>query len=110
VFSGQGPSSKVSTTSLGRRKSYCLKCSKPKPGPPVVSISTTRERPMPPGLSHAAILPVGAGTAAASVAVAPSGRPAVFCATRCGAAEAGGGDTGATEAGAEDAGSAGTVV
>ena len=30
---GQGPSSKVSTTSPGCRKSYILKCSKPKPGP-----------------------------------------------------------------------------
>ena len=56
VFSGHGPSSKVSTTSLSRRKSYCLKCSKPKPGPPVVSISTMRASPMPPGLSQAAIL------------------------------------------------------
>src|ERR1700685_4358828 len=45
VLCGQGPSSKVSTTSPGCRKSYCLKCSKPKPGPPVVSISTTRETP-----------------------------------------------------------------
>ena len=42
---GQGPSSKVNTTSLSRRKSYCLKCSKPKPGPPLVSISTMRESP-----------------------------------------------------------------
>jgi tRNA 2-thiouridine synthesizing protein D len=33
--SGQGPSSKVRTISLSRRKSYCLKCSKPNPGPPV---------------------------------------------------------------------------
>src|SRR5579883_3065535 len=45
VLCGQGPSSKVRTTSPGCRKSYCLKCSKPKPGPPVVSISTTRETP-----------------------------------------------------------------
>ena len=30
--------------SLSRRKSYCLKCWKTKPGPPVVSISTIRER------------------------------------------------------------------
>src|ERR1700728_3929299 len=55
VFSGQGPSSNVSTTSFSRRKSYCLKCSKPKPGPPVVSISTMRDKPMPPGLVHAGI-------------------------------------------------------
>ena len=52
VLPGQGPSSKVRTTSLSRRKSYCLKCSKPKPGPPVVSISTMRVKPMPLGLSH----------------------------------------------------------
>src|SRR5262245_58485567 len=42
---GQGPSSKVRTTSLSRRKSCCLKCSKPNPGPPLVSISTTRVTP-----------------------------------------------------------------
>src|ERR1700750_2587008 len=45
VLTGHGPSSKVSTTSLSLRKSSCLKCSKPKPGPPVVSICTTREIP-----------------------------------------------------------------
>src|SRR6476469_7193043 len=45
VLRGQGPSSKVSTTSLSRRKSSSLKCSKPKPGPPVVSISTVRPIP-----------------------------------------------------------------
>src|SRR5207344_2618460 len=64
VFSGHGPSSKVNTTSPARRKSYCLKCSKPKPGPPVVSISTMRAIPMPPGLSHGGILvAVGVGLA-----------------------------------------------
>src|SRR5205807_6536801 len=52
VFFGQGPSSKVSTTSPSRRKSCALKCSKPKPGPPVVSISTTREMPNALGLLH----------------------------------------------------------
>src|SRR5262249_44094909 len=52
VLPGQGPSSNVKTTSLSCKKSYCLKCSKPKPGPPVVSISTMRESPMPPGLSQ----------------------------------------------------------
>src|SRR6476620_9979636 len=31
---GHGPSSNVSTTSLSRRKSCCLKCSEPKPGSP----------------------------------------------------------------------------
>src|SRR6266852_1728972 len=45
VFLGHGPSSKVSTTSPSRKKSWLLKCSKPKPGPPVVSISTTRATP-----------------------------------------------------------------
>src|SRR5438876_3699393 len=50
VFFGQGPSSKVSTTSPGRRKSWVLKCSKPNCGPPVVSISTTRATPSALGL------------------------------------------------------------
>src|SRR6478609_2739406 len=50
VFLGHGPSSKVSTTSPSRRKSWLLKCSKPKPGPPVVSISTTRATPIALGL------------------------------------------------------------
>src|SRR3954470_4782430 len=45
VLTSHGPSSNVSTTSLSLRKSSCLKCSKPKPGPPVVSICTTRETP-----------------------------------------------------------------
>src|SRR6266446_3693656 len=52
VFFGQGPSSNVSTTSPSRRKSWLLKCSKPKPGPPVVSISTTRLIPKALGLLH----------------------------------------------------------
>src|SRR3982751_5235253 len=52
VLTGHGPSSKVSTTSLSRRKSSCLKCSKPKPGPPVVSISTVRDTPSAPGTLH----------------------------------------------------------
>ena len=33
VLLGDGPSSKVKTTSPSRRKSYALKCSNPKPGP-----------------------------------------------------------------------------
>src|ERR1700685_1296830 len=61
VLTGQGPSSKVSTTSWSRRKSSCLKCSKPKPGPPVVSISTVRAMPSALGLAQAAL--VGAGAA-----------------------------------------------
>src|SRR3954453_5929260 len=53
VFLGHGPSSKVSTTSPSRRKSWVLNCSDPKPGPPVVSISTTRLIPRALGLpSH----------------------------------------------------------
>src|ERR1700738_1271564 len=62
VLSGHGPSSNVSTTSLSRRKSSCLKCSKPKPGPPVVSISTAR--PMPSALGLAQAIFAGAGAAA----------------------------------------------
>src|ERR1700740_1593003 len=63
VLFGQGPSSKVSTTSLSERKSNCLKCSKPKPGPPVVSISTTRETPSASGLAQA-FSATGAGASA----------------------------------------------
>src|SRR4051812_44840557 len=66
VLTGHGPSSKVSTTSLSRRKSSCLKCSKPNPGPPVVSISTVRPTPSALGLLQAAL----AGCAAAGAAVA----------------------------------------
>src|SRR3982074_2370221 len=62
VLSGHGPSSNVSTTSLSRRKSSCLKCSKPKPGPPVVSISTAR--PMPSALGLAQAIFAGGGAAA----------------------------------------------
>src|SRR3954470_2824551 len=65
VLTSQGPSSKVSTTSLSFRKSSCLKCSNPKPGPPVVSICTTRETPRtsaPP--LHTTFGPGGGGAAA----------------------------------------------
>src|SRR4029079_8084698 len=55
VFTGQGPSSNVNTTSLSRRKSRSLKCSKPNPGPPAVSISTVRATPRAVGLLHAAL-------------------------------------------------------
>src|SRR6478609_6070379 len=54
VLLSQGPSSKVSTTSFSFRKSSSLKCSKPKPGPPVVSISTVRATPSAFGLLQAA--------------------------------------------------------
>src|SRR5438045_3454757 len=67
VFTGHGPSSNVSTTSLSRRKSRSLKCSKPKPGPPVVSISTVR--PMPSALGLAQVGLAGAGAAAWGAAV-----------------------------------------
>jgi hypothetical protein len=68
VFSGQGPSSKVSTTSLSRRKSYCLKCSVPNAGPPVVSISTTRDSPIASGLPQAGIALAAGGVGAAESA------------------------------------------
>src|SRR5260221_3589584 len=61
VFTGHGPSSKVSTISLSVRKSSCLKCSKPKPGPPVVSISTTRLTPSASGFAHAVFGCTGTG-------------------------------------------------
>src|SRR5262249_41504582 len=67
VLPGHGPSSKVSTTSFGCRKSYCLKFSKPNPGPPDVSISTTRETPSASGLLQAgccAATGAGAGVGA----------------------------------------------
>src|SRR5215470_11841901 len=66
VFLGHGPSSKVSTTSPSRRKSWLLKCSNPKPGPPVVSISTTRETPMALGLLHEVGMAAGIGDAGAT--------------------------------------------
>src|SRR5271169_4289771 len=87
VFSGHGPSSKVSTTSLSRRKSYCLKCSVPKAGPPVVSICTTRDRPIAFGLPHAGTAVAdGAGAGAGFAAGAgAAGAAAVFWATTVGA-------------------------
>src|SRR6202030_1197819 len=90
VLPGQGPSSKVSTTSLSRRKSYCLKCSKPKPGPPVVSISTMRDSPKPRGWSHAGIPP--------APPAAVVGDPAVLWARRIDAAAGGRDDAGADDA------------
>src|ERR1700730_12155292 len=72
VFFGQGPSSKVSTISPSRRKSCALKCSKPKPGPPVVSIPTTRETPSASGLPghDVATCGTGAGAGAGAAGVA----------------------------------------
>src|SRR5262249_3782835 len=76
VLRGHGPSSNVKTTSPSRRKSCDLKCSKPKPGPPFVSTSTTRETPIAFGFAHAA--PAGSvlGTAAGAAAEVEPG----FCA------------------------------
>src|SRR5882724_8512533 len=77
VFTGHGPSSNVSTTSLSRRKSRSLKCSKPKPGPPVVSISTVRPTPSVLGLVQAgragAAAAFGAGAACGAVGVGAAG-------------------------------------
>src|SRR3954454_4336652 len=77
VFTGHGPSSNVSTTSLSRRKSRSLKCSKPKPGPPVVSISTGRPTPSALGLVQAgrggAATAFGAGAAAGAACGAAAG-------------------------------------
>src|SRR6476620_6662738 len=96
VFFGQGPSSKVSTTSPSRRKSWVLKCSKPKPGPPVVSTSTTRETPSALGLpgqefvaAAAAGVPVVAcAAAAAGAAGVAAARTCAACATTCGTSAA----------------------
>src|SRR6266498_2521367 len=72
VFFGHGPSSNVSTTSLLRRKSCSLKCSNPKPGPPVVSTSTMRDVPSAFGLlAHPTVAVFGVGTGAFLV---PDGR------------------------------------
>ena len=76
VWFGHGPSSNVSTTSPGFRKSCCLKCSKPKPGPPVVSICTVRATPRASGLPGQET-GCGAGGAAAGAAGAGVGVVAV---------------------------------
>src|SRR5437764_4910065 len=68
VLFGHGPSSKVSTTSPASRKSCALNCTKPKPGPPVVSISTTRDTESALGLPGQ-----GAGIAAAAAVGALGG-------------------------------------
>src|SRR5215469_7061091 len=81
VFFGQGPSSKVSTTSPSRRKSWLLKCSKPKPGPPVVSISTTREMPKALGLLHEVGMAAGIGNAGARATGAATALSAALSAT-----------------------------
>src|SRR5271166_6000381 len=94
VFFGHGPSSKVSTISPSRRKSWALKCSKPNPGPPVVSISTTREIPIASGLpgqeaaTCGAVAGVGAAGAGAGAAAGAAGT-AGACAATCVAAAVG---------------------
>src|SRR5215469_10162899 len=70
VFLGHGPSSKVRTTSPSRRKSCALKCSNPNPGPPVVSISTTREMPIALGLLQEVAMAEGSGGAAGAAGAA----------------------------------------
>src|ERR1700760_1406346 len=80
VLTGHGPSSKVSTTSLSARKSNCLKCSKPKPGPPVVSTSTTRLTPSASGLLQGvseSAETIGAAAAAVAGVAGWAGRAAV---------------------------------
>src|SRR3979411_3231486 len=83
VLSGHGPSSNVSTTSLSRRKSSCLKCSKPNPGPPVVSISTTREIPSALGLVQAALAEAMEGTGAGAALAEACGVAALLVAAVC---------------------------
>src|SRR5271154_6742990 len=90
VLLGHGPSSKVSSTSLSRRKSYCLKCSVPKAGPPVVSICTIRDRPIALGLLHggmvvAKAVPVLAAAGAGAGAEGELEAVAAFCARTAGA-------------------------
>src|SRR5713226_8583309 len=92
VFTGQGPSSKVSTISLSVRKSSCLKCSKPKPGPPVVSISTTRLTPSASGLAHAVFGCGGTGGFSGMAAVtSTSSRAAAGLAAAVAGSRSGGG-------------------
>ena len=55
---GHGPSSKVRTISSLRRKSWSLKCSKPNPGPPAVSMATVRITPSGFGLPGHAVCAV----------------------------------------------------
>src|ERR1700742_4703054 len=104
VFFSHGPSSKVSTTSLSSRKSSSLKCSKPKPGPPVVSISTVRLTPSAFGLVQAARAGCGGfGAGAAGYGGAGGGGGG------CAAAAAGTGAAAAAGGAAAAAGLAGGV-
>src|SRR6478735_1304099 len=84
VFTGHGPSSNVRTTSLSRRKSSSLKCSKPKPGPPVVSISTVRPMPSALGLLQGGRVETGAaGGAGAGAGAACGGVGAPLAGSDC---------------------------
>ena len=89
VFFGQAQSSKVSTISPSRRKSWDLKCSKPNPGPPVVSISTTREIPIASGLPGQEVATRGAAAGAGAGAAAGAAGTAGTCGETCAAATVG---------------------
>jgi hypothetical protein len=107
VFFGQGPSSKVSTTSPSRRKSWLLKCSNPKPGPPVVSISTTRAIPKALGFEHGGGEKAGQGEGGEACAMTVGARVAAeACAAALSAAVTAVPDacrsTDAAKAGADD--------
>ena len=54
----------IRRSSCSCRKSWDLKCSKPNPGPPVVSISTTREIPIASGLPGQEVATRGAAAGA----------------------------------------------
>src|ERR1700709_870302 len=85
---GHGPSSNVSTTSLSVRKSSCLNCWNPKPGPPVVSTTTTRLTPSASGLAQVLLAGAGAGAAglAESAAVTSTSCVGLAAATGSGSA------------------------
>src|SRR6516225_10398151 len=101
VVLSHGPSSKVNTTSWSRRKSSALKCCEPKPGPPVVSISTTRETPMALGLAQAMVggFMAGGGAGAAAGAGAATGAAAGAAAGAAGGGDPAGRMVGVTGAG-----------
>src|SRR5262249_11260209 len=96
VWFGQGPSSKESTTSWSRRKSWLLKCSKPNPGPPVVSISTVRATPSAFGLP--AHTTGGGGGGATGVAATGAGATGAGAAVGAGGAAPTAGAAAATRA------------
>src|SRR6185436_5876377 len=106
VFFGQGPSSKVSTTSPSRRKSWLLKCSNPKPGPPLVSISTTRAIPRALGFEHGGGEKAGqgeeGGEACATTIVARVAAEACTALARVAAVPDACPSTGAANTGADD--------